>query len=151
MHARRGLLVPLFFVSCDNLAGSSLDAAKYLKTINEEQSPPAPDHRNLLQIRDSRAGWHKLAPPPNYRSQCLAAPPSHPSRRRTLSAAGHRSAWLDHRCRRPKTCTKAAIRLAEITWAVGAALIVAKPSEQSYTDTVGQLAHPSQITPPSQR
>jgi hypothetical protein len=34
-------------------------------------------------------------------------------------------------------------------WPLRAALIVAKPSEQFYTDAIGQQAHPSRIKPPS--
>jgi hypothetical protein len=39
-------------------------------------------------------------------------------RRPSVLTVGRRSAWSDHRCRRPKTCTIAAIRLAGTTWVV---------------------------------
>jgi hypothetical protein len=51
----------------------------------------------------------------------IAEPAARPTERTSgdfvpwrFSDAGHRSAWLDHRCRRPKTCTEAVIPTSSI-------------------------------------
>src|SRR6478736_3394166 len=90
-------------------------AANYhsiLASVAPNASPQTPRHASLCATPPALASrWH---PRGTLAAQIpIAEPAARPTERTSrdfvpwrFSDAGHRSAWLDRRCRRPKTCTK---------------------------------------------